>query len=198
MSPFLKIVLEIGPLAAFFITFNRLDTLSEIDALIWATIAFIVAMLISVTITYAMTRKLSRMVVVTSAIVLATGGLTILLQDDVFIKMKPTLVNAFFAATLAFGLFQGRSYLKYLMGELLPLTEAGWMKLTRNWVIFFVAMAVLNELVWRTQSTETWVDVKTFVYLPLTLVFTISQAPLIAKHTPDEPGDGEAEGGATS
>ncbi|MBX2855643.1 MAG: septation protein A [Rhodobacteraceae bacterium] len=182
MSPILKLVLEIGPLAAFFITFNRMSGLNELDALIWATGAFMIALLISITVTYALTRTISKVAVFTTVIVLATGGLTIWLQDGIFIKMKPTLVNGLFAITLAYGLFRGQSYLKYLIGDLLPLSETGWMKITRNWALFFAIMAVLNEAIWRTQSTEFWVNAKTFGYLPITLLFTFSQAPLMAKH----------------
>lgn len=194
MSPLLKIVLEIGPLAAFFIAYNRLaDSMGDLDGLIWATGAFMAALLISMAITYALTRTLSRMALVTSVIVLTMGALTIWLHDDVFIKMKPTIVNVFFAFALGFGLLRGQSYLKYLMGEFMPLTDEGWMKLTRNWALFFVAMAVLNELIWRTQTTEMWVDLKTFAYLPLTLAFTISQAPLMSRHTPSEEDAAAAE-----
>lgn len=182
MSPILKLVLEIGPLAAFFITFNRMSGLNELDALIWATGAFMIALLISITVTYALTRTISKVAVFTTVIVLATGGLTIWLQDGIFIKMKPTLVNGLFAITLAYGLLRGQSYLKYLIGDLLPLSETGWMKITRNWALFFAIMAVLNEAIWRTQSTEFWVNAKTFGYLPITLLFTFSQAPLMAKH----------------
>ena len=186
MSPLLKLVLEIGPLAAFFITFNRMSDAGDLEALIWATGAFMLALIISITVTYVLTRTISKMAALTTVIVLAMGALTIWLRDDVFIKMKPTLVNAFFAAALGYGLLRGQSYLKYLIGDLLPLTETGWMKITRNWTLFFLAMAVLNEIVWRTQSTEMWVDVKTFGYLPLTLIFTFSQAPLMSKYADPE------------
>jgi intracellular septation protein len=126
-------------------------------------------------------------------IVLATGGLTVWLQDGLFIKMKPTLVNGLFAVTLGYGLLRGQSYLKYLIGELLPLSETGWMKITRNWALFFAVMAILNEVIWRTQSTEFWVNAKTFGYLPITLLFTFSQAPLMAKHALPEAENSEKQ-----
>ena len=187
MSPLLKLALEIGPLAVFFITFNQLSSGDELNALIWATAAFMAALMVSLGVTYALTRTISKVAAFTTVVVLATGGLTIWLNSDVFIKMKPTLVNGLFAIVLGYGLMRGQSYLKYLIGDLLPLTETGWIKITRNWALFFTVMAVLNEVIWRTQSTEFWVNAKTFGYLPLTLVFTFSQAPLMAKHAlPDE------------
>ncbi len=190
MPPFLKLALELGPLVAFFVLFNQFQHLGDVDALIYATVGFIAALLLSLAVTYAMTREVSRMAMVTTVVVLVTGGLTVWLRDDVFIKMKPTLINGLFALVLGFGLWRGRSYLKLLIGELLPITDEGWLKLTRNWALFFAAMAVLNEIVWRSFSTETWVDVKTFGYLPITLAFTLSQGGLIAKHSVEE--DAEA------
>lgn len=196
MSPLLKLVLEIGPLIAFFVIFNQAKEAgpeadaAQIDALIWATGGFMIALGLSTAITYALTRTISRMAVITTVIVLVMGALTIWLHDEVFIKMKPTIINGLFAAVLGVGLWQGRSYLKTVIGELLPMTDEGWMKLTRNWALFFLAMAVLNEIVWRGFSTETWVDIKTFGYLPLTLIFTFSQTGLIAKHAIEEEGAG--------
>ena len=145
------------------------------------------ALAISTAITYALTRKISKMTAITFVIVLGMGALTIWLRDDVFIKMKPTLVNAFFAALLGFGLLMGQSYLKVVMGELLPLRDEGWMKLTVNWALFFLAMAILNEVVWRSTSTDNWVWAKTFLYLPLTLLFTFSQTPLMARYAIETP-----------
>lgn len=192
MTPLLKIVLEIGPLAVFFIAFSQFKSdvetdPAQIDALIWATGAFMAALAISTAITYALTRKISKMTAITFVIVLGMGALTIWLRDDVFIKMKPTLVNAFFAALLGFGLLMGQSYLKVVMGELLPLRDEGWMKLTVNWALFFLAMAILNEVVWRSTSTDNWVWAKTFLYLPLTLLFTFSQTPLMARYAIETP-----------
>lgn len=197
MTPLLKLVLEIGPLAVFFIAFGQFKTEdgdpTQIDALIAATAAFMVALAISNAISYALTRKISKMTIVTGVVVLVMGVLTIALRDDLFIKMKPTLVNGAFAAVLAIGLAQGQSYLKTVMGELLPMEDEGWMKLTFNWAMFFAVMAVLNEVVWRTMSTEDWVWVKTFVYLPITVLFTFSQTPLMARYAIEiEEGAGES------
>lgn len=191
MHPLLKVLLEIGPLAVFFIAFSQFkaegaDDPAQIDALIWATGAFMAALAVSTAVNYALTKKISRMTAITFAIVLVMGALTIWLRDDVFIKMKPTLVNGLFAVLLGFGLLQGQSYLKLVMGELLPMQDEGWMKLTRNWALFFIVMAVLNELIWRTQTTENWVWAKSFLYLPLTIVFTLSQTPLMARFAIEE------------
>ncbi|MEO1329631.1 MAG: septation protein A [Pseudomonadota bacterium] len=190
MSPWLKIVLEIGPLAVFFILFNQAKDpdgdAAQVDALIFATVGFIAALLASIAVTYALTRTVSRMLMATTVVVIVLGGLTVWLRDETFIKMRPTLVNGAFALLLGIGLLQGRSYLKTVIGDLLPMRDEGWMKLTRNWACYFAFMACLNEAVWRNVSTETWVDVKTFVYLPLALIFTLSQSGLIAKYQIEE------------
>lgn len=190
MSPLLKIFLELGPLATFFIAFNWLNgdgPDDDLDAIIWGNAALIVALAISLVVTYAMTRTIPRVALATGIVATVTGVLAIWLWDPVFVKMKPTIVNAGFAAILLIGLAQGRSYIRSLMESLIPLSDEGWMKLARNWAIYFSAMAVLNEVVWRTQPDETWVYVKTFVYPALAVVFTLSQAPLMARHSIEEP-----------
>jgi len=124
--------------------------------------------------------------VVTGIVVAVFGGLTLWLQDETFIKMKPTIVNIIFAVILGFGVAKGRSYLKYLMGSTMPLDDEGWMIFTRRWVVFFLCMAVLNELIWRTQTTEDWVTFKTFGSLPLTFAFLAFQWPLLKRHMVEE------------
>jgi intracellular septation protein len=131
-------------------------------------------------------RHLPRMAVVTGIVVAIFGGLTLWLQDETFIKMKPTMVNSIFALILGFGLVRERSYLKSLIGETVPMDDAGWLIFTRRWVMFFICMAALNELVWRTQSTEDWVAFKTFGSLPLTFVFLALQWPLLKRHMVEE------------
>ncbi|MEL6317185.1 MAG: septation protein IspZ, partial [Pseudomonadota bacterium] len=182
MSPLLKLALEIGPLAVFFIVFTQTKELGEVRSLLLATGGFLAAFLAANAVIYAMTRTISRLAAFTGAIVLAMGVLTYFLDDATFIKMRPSLVNGAFALVLGFGLWRGRSYLQLLMGELLSLLEVGWMKLTRNWALYFAFMAVLNEVVWRSVDTETWVQAKTFLYFPLTLIFTISQTPLLLRY----------------
>lgn len=180
MNPFLKLALEIGPLAAFFIGYRVFD-----KDMIAATVVFMVAMAVALIVSWLQTRSLPKMSLVTAVVVFVFGGLTIYLGDGDFIKMKPTIVNGLFALVLGFGLLQGRSYLKLLMEESLPLTDRGWMIMTRNWTLFFVVMAVLNEAIWRTQSEEFWVNVKTFGYLPLTLIFTVVQVMIMQRHLLD-------------
>lgn len=192
MNPFVKLVLEFGPLAIFFLTYRAYAEEEVIlfgqsyAGVVVATIAFVPAILVSLAISFALTRELPRMAVVTAVVVVVFGGLTIWLNDATFIKMKPTIVNLIFAGVLAWGLLRGRSYLKYLMGELLPLTDEGWMLFTKRWAIFFVFMAILNEVVWRTMDEAFWVNFKTFGSPVITFAFMISQSGLLKRFAPPE------------
>ncbi len=177
MNPFLKLLLEFGPLLIFFAGYRFAG-----GDLIVATAVFMAAIFTSLGISLAVTRRAPRMMLVTAVVVLVFGGLTLWLEDATFIKMKPTIVNALFALALGIGIFRGRSYLQLLMEEAISLDAHGWRRLTVRWAWFFVAMAVLNEVVWRTQSEETWVTVKTFGYLPVALAFALLQLPLIQRH----------------
>jgi intracellular septation protein len=194
MNPWLKLLLEIGPLVIFFGAFQLFKdapvTVGGVDygGVVVATALFIPAILAALAGSWALERRLPRMSVVTAIVVVVFGGLTLALNDDTFIKMKPTIVNGLFALGLGVGLAQGRSYLKYLMGEALPLDDAGWMIFTRRWLLFFLFLAALNEAIWRTQSTEFWVSFKTFGNLPLTLAFMAAQYPLLKRHAVDETG----------
>jgi intracellular septation protein len=151
-----------------------------------ATIFFMIAIVTTLTVSWWLTRHLPRMAVVTGIVVAIFGGLTLWLQDETFIKMKPTIVNGTFAVILGFGLFKGRSYLKYLMGETMPMDNEGWMIFTQRWVMFFIFMAALNEIIWRSQTTEFWITFKTFGSLPLTFVFLALQWPLLKRHMIEE------------
>lgn len=202
-NPILKLLLEVGPIAVFFLTFrygeeilanptlfSGLEMATGADALrgqsgpvFVATASFMVAIAISLSVSWSLTRSLPKMAVVTGIVVAVFGGLTLWLQDETFIKMKPTIVNGIFALVLGFGLLQGRSYLKYLMGDAMPLTDEGWMIFTRRWVMFFVFLAIVNEAVWRTQTTEFWVGFKTFGNLPLTLAFVAFHWPFLQRHS---------------
>lgn len=202
-NPFLKLILEIGPLAVFFLTFRYgeeilanptifgwLENLTDGSALrgqsgpvFVATAAFMVAIALSLSVSWSMQRTLPKMAVVTAVVVAVFGTLTLWLQDETFIKMKPTIVNGIFALILGFGVLQGRSYLKYLMGDALPLSDEGWMIFTRRWIAFFIFLAVLNEVIWRTQTTEFWVNFKTFGNLPLTIGFMVAHIPFLQRHT---------------
>lgn len=204
-NPLLKLALEVGPLAVFFLSFQYGEDLlanpalsaplaavtgeaalaGQSGPLFLATAAFMAAISLSLGVSWGMTRSLPKMAVVTAAVVVVFGGLTLVLRDDTFIKMKPTIVNGIFALGLGIGLLQGRSYLKYLMGDSVPMDDAGWIVFTQRWVWFFVFMALLNEAVWRTQTTEFWVAFKTFGNLPITLVFMAAQLPLLKRHMHD-------------
>ncbi|MGH6893696.1 MAG: septation protein A [Dongiaceae bacterium] len=172
-----KPLVDWGPVIAFFITF-------KLAGLMNATIVLIVATTVLTCLGYFLTRKIHPMPVVTLVVVGTFGGLTLWLQDETFIKMKPTIILGLFAAVLAGGLLMGKSLLKSLMGSALELDDAGWRKLTLRFTLFFLATAVLNEIVWRTQSTDLWVDFKVFGILALNLLFLLTQIPLIKRHQP--------------
>jgi intracellular septation protein len=141
-----------------------------------------VATVIAVLFSYILEKKIPIMPTVGAAIVLLFGGLTIYFDNDVFLKMKPTIINVLFAVILYGGILINKPLLKYLLGAALKLEEAGWKILTQRWIGFFIALAVLNEIVWRTQSTDIWVNFKVFGILPITFIFTMTQFPLIKKY----------------
>lgn len=192
INPILKLVLELGPVAIFFLTYRAYaeETVNiagtDYQGVVLATIVFIPAILISLGVSWVMTRDLPKMAVVTAIVVVVFGGLTIWLNDATFIKMKPTIVNLIFAGILGWGLIRGRSYLKYLMGEMLPMDDEGWMIFTRRWAYFFLFMAILNEVIWRTQTESFWVSFKTFGSPIVTFVFMMSQTGLLKRHAPPE------------
>ncbi|HSI39966.1 MAG TPA: septation protein A [Xanthobacteraceae bacterium] len=175
MHPLLKFALEMGPLAVFFVANGRFGIYAATGAFMVATFAALAAMWI-------IARKIAIMPLISAAVVLVFGTLTLVLQDEIFIKLKPTLVNALFGAALLGGLAFGRPLMPYVLGDVFQLTDEGWRKLTWRWGLFFLAMAVLNEVVWRSVSTDNWVAFKTFGYLPLTFVFALAQAPLMSRH----------------
>lgn len=180
-NPLLKLALELGPLAVFFFVNARWDIFT-------ATAAFMAAMLVSLAVSWSLTRRLAVMPVVTGVVVLVFGTLTLVLHDDTFIKMKPTIVNGLFAAVLLGGLAFGKALLGYVFDSAFRLTDEGWRKLTLRWGLFFVVLAVLNEAVWRTQTTDFWVGFKVWGILPLTLVFSAAQLPLLNRHALDREG----------
>ena len=178
-----KIFREIGPLIIFFAAYKY-------EGLMFATAVFMVTMAITMVSSWIIDRHIPVMLWVTFGIVVVMGSLTLYLQDETFVKMKPTIINSIFATILAVGLMTGRPLIKVIMQSGLPdLREEGWHVMSRNWAVFFAVMAIFNEVIWRTQSTETWVDVKTFGYLPLTMVFAFSQVFTIQKYLPAEPSN---------
>jgi intracellular septation protein len=176
LNPFLKLALELGPLVVFFLVNARWGIFA-------ATASFMVATIVALSASWWLTRRLAVMPIVTGVVVFVFGGLTLLLQDEVFIKMKPTIVNALFGAVLLGGLALGRPLLGYVFDAVFRLDDEGWRKLTFRWGIFFFVLAVLNEIVWRSVSTDMWVNFKVFGIMPLTVVFTLTQMPLIQRHT---------------
>ena len=175
MKSLYKLLIDIGPLAVFFIFYTR----SGLQASI---LPFMVATVIAVLFSYILEKKIPIMPTVGAGIVLLFGGLTIYFDNDVFFKMKPTIINVLFAVILYGGILINKPLLKYLLGAALKLEEAGWKILTQRWIGFFIALAVLNEIVWRTQSTDIWVNFKVFGILPITFIFTMTQFPLIKKY----------------
>ena len=175
VSPFLKLALEVGPLAVFFITNGKFG-------IFYATASFMAATLISLITSRIFLKRIPVLALVTGIFVMIFGFLTIYLHDDTFIKIKPTVVNTLFAFILAAGLYFRRPVLKLAFGEILQMREEGWRLLTLRWIGFFLFLAVLNEVVWRNFSTDTWVSFKSFGLMPLTFFFMMFQITLIMRH----------------
>jgi intracellular septation protein len=179
LNPILKLVLDIGPLLLFFAANAKFGIYA-------ATGSFMVAVLIALGVSYVMTRHIAIMPLVTAAIVLVFGGLTLILHDDLFIKLKPTIIYVLFGGTLLVGLALGKPLLGLLFESVFHLTEEGWRKLTWRWALFFLLLAVANEIVWRTQTTDFWVSFKLFGVVPLTFLFGALQYPLLVKYSADK------------
>ena len=182
IGPGLRLAIDVAPLAVFFIV-NFVSGGPQIARLLAATAAFMVASAIAMVVSRWKTGRISPMLWMTGTLVLVFGGATLYFHNETFIKIKPTFVYASFAAILAFGLATGRPLLQSLLEAAYPgLTEQGWRKLTINWTIFFVCMAVLNEAVWRNTTTDFWVAFKLWGAIPLTLIFAIANVPMLMKH----------------
>lgn len=194
LSPLPKLALELGPLLVFFFANARgewlLETFPALSAfggpIFLATGLFMIATAIALTVSWLLVRSLPIMPLVSGVVVFILGALTLWLQDDLFIKMKPTIVNTLFGATLLAGLFFGKSLLGYVFESAFKLDAEGWRKLTLRWGLFFIFLAVLNEVVWRNFTTDTWVAFKVWGTMPITLIFTFSQMPLIMRHALEE------------
>jgi intracellular septation protein len=174
----IKVGLELGPLIVFFVVNARADIFA-------ATAWFMGAMVLSLALSWLILRRVAVMPLVTGVVVLIFGGLTLWLQDDTFIKMKPTIVNTLFGVTLLGGLLFGQSLLRYVFGDVYKLKPQGWLVLTVRWGLFFFVLAILNEIVWRFFDTDTWVAFKVWAIMPLTIVFSLFQLPVLKEFAPD-------------
>jgi len=192
-----RFLLEIGPLAVFFGTYVGWDYVFPPPAplepgalspsLLAATVVLMVAVVVSLALSYKWERRLPLMPLVTAVMVVIFGGLTIILRDEIFIKMKPTIVNGLFAATLFVGIAFNKSFLQPLLGHTLQLSDQGWRILSWRWAFFFVFLACLNEVIWRNFSTAFWVSFKAWGMFPITLLFAVAQVPLIQRHALEAP-----------
>jgi len=174
MKSISKLLIDIGPLAVFFIFYTRSDLKSAI-------LPFMIATIIAVLFSYIIEKKIPMMPTTGAIIILVFGGLTIYFDNEIFFKMKPTIINLLFAGILYGGLILNKPLLQYLLGGALKLQDEGWLILTKRWICFFIALAILNEIIWRTQSTDVWVNFKVFGILPLTFIFTLTQFPVIKR-----------------
>jgi intracellular septation protein len=200
IHPLLKLALDIGPLVLFFFANSRTALFLPIVApllpadiaagervgIFVATAVFMCAIVIALLVSYALTRQLPIMPVVSAVIVVVFGSLTLLFHDETFIKLKPTIIYALFGVVLIGGYLLDKPLLAIVFDSVFHLKEEGWRKLTLRWAIFFLALAVLNEVVWRTQSTDTWVSFKVFGVVPLTFIFAALQYPLLTKYAAKE------------
>jgi intracellular septation protein len=179
LNPLLKLALELGPLVLFFAANARWGIFT-------GTGVFMAAVLVALAVSYALTRHLPIMAMVSAVVVMVFGGMTIALQDETFIKIKPTIIYVLFAVVLLGGLALRKPLLLLLFDQVFNLTEEGWRKLTLRWALLFLVQAVLNEIVWRTQTTEFWLGYKAFGAIPLTVAFALLQYPLLMKYDASE------------
>jgi intracellular septation protein len=194
MNPLLKLALDLGPLLVFFIG-------NAYFGIFPATAMFMVAVIVSLAIMYAVARRFSPMPIVTGVVVLVFGGLTLLLADELFIKLKPTIVNSIFAAVLLAGVLTERLYIKILFDNAFHLPDPAWKVLTYRWIAFFVFLAILNEVIWRNFSTDFWVGFKLWGVVPISLIYGGAQMPFIMKHqieAPTDSGSGETSSSKAS
>ncbi len=194
INPFLKSALEIGPILVFFAAYlllkDRVFTIggTEYQGFILVTAGFIPLMLVCTALLWKLTGHLSPMQIVTAVLIVVFGGLSVWLNDERFFKMKPTLIYLLFGTALGIGLLRGESYLRKVMEGLMPLREEGWMILTKRVTALFFGLAVLNEAIWRTMSTETWVYFKTFGLTAAVFLFFMTQGSLFKRYGLEQEG----------
>jgi intracellular septation protein len=183
-----RLALDLGPLLIFFAGFKFLGIFA-------ATACFMVAVVVALALDWLLERKLSPMPLFTAVLVIVFGGLTLYLQNATFLKIKVTVLYGFFGAVLLGGLAFNRLFIKYVFAQAFELNDAGWKKLTVRWGVFFLLLAVLNEVIWRNTTTATWVTFKVWGIMPLLFLFALAQTPLVLKHQPpaDEKNGGSAQ-----
>lgn len=174
-NPLVKLALELGPLVLFFFANAKAGIFT-------ATALFMVAVVISLGLSRILLKEWPVMPLISAVVVLIFGGMTLYWENEIFIKLKPTIVNTLFGIALLIGLAFGKPLLSIVMGSVFRLTDEGWKKLTFRWALFFFVLAALNEIVWRTQTSDVWVNFKVFGIMPLTIIFGLSQAPLISRY----------------
>ena len=182
-----KTLLEFLPLVAFFAAY-------KFKGLIWATGVLVVASLIAIAVQYAVTRKISKMQIVTTGMIVVFGGLTLYLQDPFYLKIKISIINGLLGLALAVGLFMNKLFLRDMLGTSIQMPDAAWRNLSWRWVLFFFALAILNIVIWQNFSENVWVNFKFYGMTGLTLLFAVANAPFMAKHMPREPQNPSADG----
>ncbi len=191
INPWLKIALDLGPVIAFFVAFVRLKAEkvtiggTEYGGFILATVIFIPLMIVSTLILWRLTGRLSAMQIVTLVLVIVFGGLSVWFNDERFFKMKPTMIYLLFAGILGWGYLRGKSYLALAIDDVMPLQHEGWMILTKRLALFFLGLAIANELIWRTMSDEVWVNFKTFGLPASIFLFFMAQGTLFSSYAAD-------------
>ena len=172
-----RLAIDLGPLVVFFAVNAWRDDIIE------ATIAFMIAITASLLVSWLRYRHISPLLWFSGFMVVVLGGITVWLHDETFIKIKPTIYYSFVAALLLFGMYSGRNLLKMVLGTAYPgLSDRGWQLLTRNWALFFIVMALVNEAVWRTTSTDFWIGFKLWGALPATFLFALANVPMLMRH----------------
>jgi len=195
INPILKLALELGPVLLFFILYLRLRDQTfdfggtEYSGFIVVTAVFIPLIALSTLVLYRLTGKIAKMQIMTLILVVIFGGLTVWFNDERFFKMKPTMIYLLFGGALGIGLLRRQSYLQYMMEDVMPLQPEGWIKLTQRITLFFFGLAILNEIIWRTMSTDAWVNFKTFGLTAAVFLFFMTQGGLLTKYAVDDGKD---------
>lgn len=190
-SPTIKFILEMGPLIVFFLAnykgewlLNNVGLFKNFSKPIFpATAIFMVAIIVALSLSWIIARKIPIMPLISGIFVIIFGFLTLWLHNDTFIKMKPTIINSLFALILFGGICFKKQFLRYVLDSTLKLDDLGWKKLTYRWAFFFVFLALLNEVIWRNFSDNFWTNFKVFGIMPITVIFMLTQMPLILKHS---------------